>query len=240
MTDIPPGTPPPPPPNDLEQQAADIRNAAELAALALFVSTDELTPHDERLVAQVVTDLVNGLSSATLGALGTLIKGSTVTAIAKSIVDAIQQPHLDELEEIVAGIRKANAAAPARDPGELSLARQGARNFATQAYAFAIEHVASHLPSLADAGLTLKKTWVSQGDSRVRPLHRRLHGRTTPIDGDFWRWPATGQRMRFPGDPLAPLDATIGCRCLCWLSWSKPGELSKAVRTLPPMEDLPS
>ena len=240
MSDIQPPTGPPPPPSNLEQQAADIRNAAEIAALGLFVSTAEMTAYDLRLMEQIVDDLVNALTSTTLGAVGSIIKGSTIATIAKAAVDAVTEGQMAELEDIVIGIRKANAAAPARDPGELSLARQGARNFATQAYAFAVEHVGKHLPTFEGTGLTLKKTWVSQGDSRVRALHRRLHGRTTPIEGDFWRWPGTGQRLRFPGDPLAPPDATIGCRCLCWLSWSKPGELSKAVRTLPAMEDLPS
>lgn len=57
------------------------------------------------------------------------------------------------------------------------------------------------------------KVWVSRGDTRVRPLHRRLHGKITEIGKPFHRWP-TGMSLGFPGDPSAPLDAIINCRCL--------------------------
>lgn len=60
------------------------------------------------------------------------------------------------------------------------------------------------------------KVWISRGDNKVRLLHRQLHGEPVEIDEPFHTWP-TGQRLSFPGDPRAPLDATINCRCLMFV-----------------------
>lgn len=241
----------PPPPEDLEERAARTRTAAELAAVALFVaaaSEDEPSSADVAVVRGIVAKLVKGIASAALASAGKppgRVPGSLesldrqVEDLADDIASAGSKV-VNELLEVVRSIRQSNRNAPPRDPGELSLAREAARNFATWAYGRVIEAIAPLLPRpewLAN-NLVLKKTWVSQGDTRVRPLHRRLHARTRNWDQDFWRWPATGQSLRFPGDPKAPLDAVIGCRCLCWLSWSKPSELSAVIRDLPDLEQL--
>lgn len=61
---------------------------------------------------------------------------------------------------------------------------------------------------------------MSHGDTRVRELHRRLHGKVRPAGEPFYAWTGTGQKLRYPGDPEAPLDATMGCRCSLWFAWS--------------------
>lgn len=61
----------------------------------------------------------------------------------------------------------------------------------------------------------MRKTWRSYGDDRVRPAHRLLHGRTVQIQHPFT---VGGVKIRFPGDPLAPLNMVISCRC--WLEFS--------------------
>lgn len=76
----------------------------------------------------------------------------------------------------------------------------------------------------------LKKIWISRSDARVRPLHLKLHGRAVPVSEDFWRWPHTGQRLRWPGDIDAPLDATMGCRCVCLLSWASEDSISERIK----------
>jgi hypothetical protein len=69
------------------------------------------------------------------------------------------------------------------------------------------------LPLIEDeTGLRHELLWVSRGDHRVRSSHRRLHGKTRPFGKTFKSWPS-GQVLRFPGDPLAPLDEVINCRC---------------------------
>jgi len=59
-------------------------------------------------------------------------------------------------------------------------------------------------------GLRLRKMWVSQRDDRVRPAHAYLHGKSVPFGEAF---DVDGVALRFPGDPLAPPNLTMGCRC---------------------------
>lgn len=55
-----------------------------------------------------------------------------------------------------------------------------------------------------------QKTWLTRRDSRVRPEHMFLHGKTLPLGENF---SADGFSLRFPGDPLAPAHLTMNCRC---------------------------
>jgi HK97 family phage portal protein len=56
----------------------------------------------------------------------------------------------------------------------------------------------------------VRKIWRTRRDDRVRSQHRVLDGRSAPLGGGFKVGEAT---LRFPGDPLAPPELTIGCRC---------------------------
>lgn len=55
------------------------------------------------------------------------------------------------------------------------------------------------------------KHWRSAGDDRVRHTHRVLNGQTVAY-GESFQSPS-GNRLRFPGDPEAPISETSGCRC---------------------------
>jgi len=66
------------------------------------------------------------------------------------------------------------------------------------------------------------KLWISRGDEKVRELHRQLHGGISELDKPFKTW-ASGQSLSYPGDPKAPLDAIINCRCLLALVPTKSG-----------------
>jgi hypothetical protein len=55
------------------------------------------------------------------------------------------------------------------------------------------------------------KTWVTRNDRKVRAAHAALQGRTIPLADGF---KAGSGVLRFPGDPLAPPDLVINCRCL--------------------------
>jgi len=80
--------------------------------------------------------------------------------------------------------------------------------------------ISSAQMSAADGiGLT-RKRWHNVGDTRVRTSHailgsRNYPGSTVPISDNFVT--PEGIELRFPGDPRAPLDEVIGCRC--WLTF---------------------
>lgn len=76
-----------------------------------------------------------------------------------------------------------------------------------------LESQASHNAGTYFMGSRLgdtRKTWVSRRDTRVRPEHAFLNGKTVGIKQGF----SVGEAfLRFPGDPLAPINLTINCRC---------------------------
>jgi hypothetical protein len=54
------------------------------------------------------------------------------------------------------------------------------------------------------------KTWTSRGDAKVRPAHRTLSGQTKRLDKPF---SVDGSDIMRPGDPEAPPELVIRCRC---------------------------
>lgn len=87
-------------------------------------------------------------------------------------------------------------------------------------YTSAAELMSRAQLELADELGMKYKVWISRGDAKVRDLHRRLHGRPVQVGRAFRQWP-DGQELRFPGDPEAPLDATMNCRCIMFLAPSR-------------------
>lgn len=63
----------------------------------------------------------------------------------------------------------------------------------------------------AIAESAVRRTWRSAGDLRVRHTHMGLNGDTVGLRQPFVS--PSGARLMFPGDPSAPADETIGCRC---------------------------
>ena len=63
------------------------------------------------------------------------------------------------------------------------------------------------LNQLDPGGTAYKKLWLTRADDKVRMSHRELHGRTASI-GDSFK-----PGLSYPGDPSAPLDERINCRC---------------------------
>ena len=56
----------------------------------------------------------------------------------------------------------------------------------------------------------LERTWRTSVDGRERDTHRKLNG-TTAKWGEAWT--TENGSLRYPGDPLAPPEETIRCRC---------------------------
>ncbi|WP_411147387.1 phage portal protein [Streptomyces sp. A30] len=61
-----------------------------------------------------------------------------------------------------------------------------------------------------NAGPDVVRTWVTRRDTRVRPAHKALHGKTLPVGTPYT---VDGANLRYPGDPFAPIALTINCRC---------------------------
>jgi len=59
-------------------------------------------------------------------------------------------------------------------------------------------------------GLRLVKEWLAVEDSRVRPDHAGADGQVRDMDEPFL---VGGVRMMRPGDPAAPANQVIRCRC---------------------------
>ena len=56
----------------------------------------------------------------------------------------------------------------------------------------------------------IRRTWITQLDDRVRPSHVRAQSQTVGLGQPFV---VGGALLRYPGDPLAPVGETGGCRC---------------------------
>jgi len=55
------------------------------------------------------------------------------------------------------------------------------------------------------------KEWLSTSDNRTRKHHASMSGQTVTIEGKFTS--GLGNKLRYPGDPDAPLADTAQCRC---------------------------
>ncbi|MDX3239371.1 phage minor head protein [Streptomyces sp. ME03-5709C] len=61
----------------------------------------------------------------------------------------------------------------------------------------------------------LVKQWTTRRDSRVRDTHDRADGQLQLLDDPFT---VGGVAMRYPGDPTAPPELVINCRCVLRLA----------------------
>jgi len=59
-------------------------------------------------------------------------------------------------------------------------------------------------------GRLLRKRWDTERDERVRVSHRAVDGQVRDLGYPFY---VDGFPMMFPGDPLAPPELVINCRC---------------------------
>ena len=61
-----------------------------------------------------------------------------------------------------------------------------------------------------ETGLTLRKEWVAAQDERTREDHAEADGQTVGMEDAF---DVGGVMMMYPGDPSAPPEQVVNCRC---------------------------
>ena len=74
-------------------------------------------------------------------------------------------------------------------------------------------HTAANIGAQAAAeatGLNLNKEWLAAEDDRTRPDHAEADGQIVGLNETFT---VGGIEMKEPGDPSAPPEQTINCRC---------------------------
>lgn len=59
-------------------------------------------------------------------------------------------------------------------------------------------------------GVRIDKTWRTRRDARVRHTHAAAEGQTVPFVAPFF---VGGIPMQHPGDPTAPVEEVVNCRC---------------------------
>lgn len=57
----------------------------------------------------------------------------------------------------------------------------------------------------------VEQTWIANDDERTRNTHVHLNGQKQPLGSPFIS--ISGARLRYPGDPLAPAEEVVNCRC---------------------------
>jgi uncharacterized protein with gpF-like domain len=68
--------------------------------------------------------------------------------------------------------------------------------------------------TMAQTGLTADQvigTWVSTKDNRTRETHRGMDGQSRPFGVPFDS--PSGAKLLYPGDPSAPAEEVVNCRC---------------------------
>lgn len=64
------------------------------------------------------------------------------------------------------------------------------------------------------------RTWNATLDDRTRDTHRDLDGQQRPLNQPFDS--SSGAKLMYPGDPSAPANETINCRCVLTTSFKPP------------------
>lgn len=257
MSDVPPEQPPPQepvPPPDYEQ-AAQARDGAEQIARTVFIAAlvylalrDDDEPDDNSLIIKAARRLALSLlwgrkkSSPLAPTLNAKDRERWLDDATRDIVRTALRDARRHKSTVAARVRRDNPDASDRDVAsayrmDTPWAKAAARTAATRLHSETV--MSMHAAIEAAHGQPLSLMWISRGDPKVREMHRELHGRIRPVGTPFRSWNG-GQELRFPGDPKAPLNATINCRCIPLLIPSKDRMQTEAVFHVPDADfDVP-
>ncbi|MCU1494856.1 MAG: hypothetical protein JWO62_2620 [Acidimicrobiaceae bacterium] len=222
----PPQNPPPnqpPPPTVPPVPAVPLPNVAQIFDADHWrTKTAEavqpvLDKAGELSVARVRGQLANALQEGTvesgsLAAVGMVLR-SRANQMAADVTETTFTAIENELAEGLESGENINALASrveaVFDQAGRSRAQTIARTEAHGALNSAANAYATHLP----VGIVARKVWLAHHDTRTRPTHRvagASYSAGIPLTepylvGDF--------PMQYPGDPAAPPDEVVNCRC---------------------------
>ena len=251
MSDNPP-PPPEPVPTGTEATAIDAgqaRDSVEQAAHAVFVAAllwyalhGDDDPGDQSLLRKTARRLARvlwwarpRLSSTKPPATTTADRDEWVERQAGQIVESTLEDAGAHYDTVFKRIRRADPHASdstVRAAYRLddTWAKAAARSTATRLAAETAMGMREDVESFT--GEPHHLMWISRGDPKVRALHRTLHGKVRPPGTPFHTWP-DGASLNYPGDPKAPIDAWINCRCAMLLIPAKDAKDAEEVFSVP-------
>lgn len=127
----------------------------------------------------------------------------TTQADLKRLIDRAFENGEDEQRVIAAALKAKQLSAFRAD----TIARTETHAAATFAAQMTVQDMA------AEVGVTTVKTWAPVIDERTRPDHAAMEGQ--PAIGMSESFNVGGVMMDRPGDPSAPAEQVINCRCVC-------------------------
>jgi len=248
-TSTPPPEEPVPPPTTTAVDAGQARDAIEQAAYGVFVAAllwyalhgDE-EPGDGSLLRQSANRVASTmwwarprLSAHKPPRASLQDRNEWIDAKAADIVKIAQDDAGAHYDTVFKRIRKADphaTDAAVRSAFRLDHAwsKAAARSMATRLSSETALDMKEQVE--VDAGEKFHSMWISRGDPKVRKLHRDLHGRVRPLGTPFHTWP-DGQTLSYPGDPAAPIESWINCRCALMLVPAKDAKLAEEVFKVP-------
>jgi predicted ABC-type ATPase len=173
-----------------EQIPQNLYPYAAALLLAYMATNDEQQDRRSRLFAQA-------LAASATSVFGVMARGLNYRSAAK--------PFADTAAEAVSQFRENHPEAT-----EVEISKFVDAAAATLATGAGSRTTLEVLRTLDPEGANFKKMWLTRGDAKVRESHRLLHGQTASV-GDSFK-----PGLSYPGDPSAPLDERINCRCFLW------------------------
>lgn len=205
----------------LDESRHRVTSAADIASHALRAFALEVAG-DDRLAVQVLTEA--GVAAATIAGGAPCCRaladgGTAALEVAHDRVDAVAglladggdaDPSQIKLDQVMA-VRRIEFAGHVYNLTTVDgyFAYRGAYTGNTnRAWNAGVYASALYYEPATGAGWS--KVWVTRDDQRERPAHRAADGQTVPLR-DYFQ--VGGVPMRYPGDPAAPPELVINCRC---------------------------
>lgn len=195
----PPPAPPPPDAGNIFPVAAW---TAKTAATATPHIRDAVQAGIDRTANQLATTTsslegVEQIIQARANRLAGQVTQTTFDQIQQALADGYQQG--ESIQQLATRIRHV-----------FDVARSRAQTIARTEIPAAMNQASLEFANSRPAGTVAHKEWLAVHDQRTRMTHRVADGQKQPV---FMPFAVGGTLMMHPGDPTAPPDETISCRC---------------------------